>query len=328
MDSPRVHGEQVGHTRMLAAVDSPLPPIVVHRSTMRVIDGWHRLRAALLRGDEAIEVRYFTGPAADAFVLAVKLNHAHGLPLSTADRKFAATRIVESHPAWSDRRISAVTGLAAGTIAAIRECSTGQIGQSNVRVGLDGRTRPVDSADARRRAAKLIAANPAASLREIAKAARISPSTVMDVRARLARGEAPLTPAQRRLRGAERPTGHASTPSAGPDRLVEPSTARPGTEDDDGRGERAHRFVPLGRAEASPGEFVALLARDPSLRGTEAGRVLLRLISCVAVEADQWDEMVRRVPVHQRDVVVKLARECATVWRGFANRLEGQAAGT
>lgn len=302
-DSPRVHGEQVEHTRMLAAMDTPLPPIVVHRPTMKVIDGRHRLRAAVLRGDDAVDVLFFTGGDADAFVLAVELNHAHGLPLSIADRKVAAARIVDSHPTWSDRRISAITGLAAGTVATIRECSTERIGQSNVRVGRDGRMRPVDGAESRRRAAEVIAANPNASLREIAKVARISPSTAKDVRARLARGESPVTPRQRnrdeRVGGAAAPPAEAGVGNYG-ERTRAPDASR----------------------NASPAEFVALLARDPSLRFNEAGRVLLRFIGCVAVDDDQWDEMMRRVPVHQRETVVQLARECATAWQGFADRLE------
>src|SRR5947199_10633529 len=50
-DSPRVAGENPEHVQLLAAARN-LPPILVHRSTMRVIDGMHRLRAARLRGDE------------------------------------------------------------------------------------------------------------------------------------------------------------------------------------------------------------------------------------------------------------------------------------
>ncbi len=307
-DSPRIHGEQVEHTKLLAATEAVLPPIVVHRPTMRVVDGMHRLKAAVLRGEDTVDVLFFSGGDADAFVLAVELNHAHGLPLSTADRKVAAARIVDSHPMWSNRRISAVTGLSADTVAKIRQCSTDRIGQSNVRVGRDGRLRPLDGAQARRRAAEVITANPAASLRDIAKAARISPSTARDVRARLARGEAPVTPRQRN--GNEPvPLGRAA---------VKPAAAR------DGRTRRDRRSGPGEPRAVSAAEFVALLARDPSLRFSEAGRALLRFIGCAAVEDDQWDEMVRGVPVHQRETVVQLARECASVWRGFAERLESR----
>ncbi|MEV7097919.1 streptomycin biosynthesis protein [Amycolatopsis sp. NPDC051045] len=307
VDSPRVHGEQVEHTKMLAAVETPLPPVVVHRPTMKVIDGVHRVRAAVLRGDEAIDVLFFTGEDADAFVLAVELNHAHGLPLSTADRKIAAARIVDSHPTWSDRRISVVTGLAASTIVTIRARSTDRIEQSNVRVGRDGRIRPVDGAEARRRAAELIAARPKASLREIAKAAHISPSTAKDVRARLARGESPVTPQQRRRDAAQEPAPGAAVPPGNASRFAgpRPRDAGPGRERD-----------------ASSAEFVTLLTSDPSLRFSESGRLLLRLIGCASIDDGQWAEMVHRVPVHQREKVVMLANECALAWQAFAERLE------
>lgn len=289
-DSPRVEGMNTGHVEQLAELDSALPPIVVHRSTMQVIDGMHRLHAAALRGDEFIDVLFFEGSEADAFVLAVELNHAHGLPLSTADRRTAATRIIGSHPEWSDRRIAAVTGLAASTVGAIRTRSTERIEQPNVRIGRDGRVRRRDGAEGRRLAGKLIAAKPNASLREIAEAAGISPATAGDVRARVARGEPPVTPRQRR---ASEATGGCSS--------------RPG---------------------ALPAEVVDSLKRDPSLRFTDAGRLLLRFLDCCAVEPHQWDEIIRSVPLHQRSMVVHLAREASTTWQGFADRLERQADGT
>lgn len=38
-------------------------------------------------------------------------NTHHGLPLTRADRKAAAQRILDIHPHWSDRAIAKVTGL-------------------------------------------------------------------------------------------------------------------------------------------------------------------------------------------------------------------------
>jgi hypothetical protein len=58
-DSPRLSGESLRHTRLLAHSDALLPPIIVHRETMRVIDGMHRVRAALLRGEQEIQVRFY-----------------------------------------------------------------------------------------------------------------------------------------------------------------------------------------------------------------------------------------------------------------------------
>ena len=43
-DSSRLKGERSGHTQTLAGSNAILPSIVVHRATMRAIDGMHRLR--------------------------------------------------------------------------------------------------------------------------------------------------------------------------------------------------------------------------------------------------------------------------------------------
>ena len=94
----RVKGENLKHVRVLAEVEDELPPIVVHRATMRVIDGMHRVRAAILSGVAYIEALLFEGAEDEAFLVAVRLNAAHGLPLSRADRVAAAIRIIRSSP--------------------------------------------------------------------------------------------------------------------------------------------------------------------------------------------------------------------------------------
>lgn len=63
------------------------------------------------------------------------------------------------------------------------------------------------------------------------------------------------------------------------------------------------------------------LKRDPSLRFTELGRVLIRLLDCSSMDVKQLDDLVRSVPPHQRATVVRLAHERAGVWRTFADRL-------
>src|SRR6185437_2422414 len=55
-DSPRVGGLNSGHSEALAEIDSEFPPIIVQPSTMRVIDGMHRLGAARIRNQEKILV--------------------------------------------------------------------------------------------------------------------------------------------------------------------------------------------------------------------------------------------------------------------------------
>ena len=232
-DSPRLNGEDKAHIARLAETETPLPPILVDRRTMRVIDGMHRLMAASLQGRETIDVIFFDGNEADVFLRAVQENVAHGLPLSQADRRAAAERIIASHPHLSDRAIGHSAGLAAKTVAAIRKGSSEETPQSNARVGRDGRVRPLDSGTGRRRAAELLAQQPHASLRDVARAAGISPATVLDVRKRLERGESPVP---------EKPAAN------GPGAAV---TARPAHADD---GDAASALAFPARPQPVPGQ--------------------------------------------------------------------------
>uniref|UniRef100_A0AAU2V5U1 ParB N-terminal domain-containing protein n=1 Tax=Streptomyces sp. NBC_00003 TaxID=2903608 RepID=A0AAU2V5U1_9ACTN len=293
-DSPRVNGEVNDHIKLLAELDAPLPPILVHRPTMRVIDGMHRLRGAELRGEKEVEVMFFDGEPEDAFALAVKLNVAHGLPLTLADRTAAATRIVTARPQWSDRRIAATTGLAASTIAAIRRRSTTQHEQSNTRLGRDGRIRPLHAAEGRRRASEIIAAHPEASLREIAQRAGIATATAKDVRDRIRLGQDPVAPRPRT-----------------------PSTAAQSTTDRAAAGRATTRT-----SAAAISLMLPNMGKDPSLR-TEAGRTLLHLLSLHAIgDEAKWSRLAQSVPVHRAGMLAQAARRCAEHWLRLAHELE------
>lgn len=301
-DSPRLNGEDRAHIARLAEMETPLPPILVDRRTMRVIDGMHRLMAASLRGRDTIEVIFFTGSTDDTFLRAVQENVAHGLPLSRADRRAAAERIIASHPQMSDRAIGQAAGLAAKTVAEIRKRSAGHVPQSNARVGRDGRIRPLDGREGRRRAAELLTDQPDASLRDVARAAGISPATALDVRKRLGRGEppAPDKPGQAGSNAAE---GGAST-----------SPSRPGP-------------WPSAQPAAAPdpAATVEKLLRDPSLRDNEEGKKMLRLLHINAVSADQLPDVAAVVPAHCVTTVVQLACQYASMWQDFAQELDARA---
>jgi hypothetical protein len=191
-DSPRSHGEDQEHIKRLAECGAQLPPILVQRGTMRVIDGMHRLRAVLLNGCHSIEVEFFDGCDEDAFIRGVEQNVAHGLPLTLSDRRAAAARILGWRPALSDRSVAGMTGLSPKTVGAIRARASEEIPHSNARQGRDGRLRPLDSSAGRLRAAEVIRANPDASLRQIAASAGISAGTARSVQARLRAGEDPV----------------------------------------------------------------------------------------------------------------------------------------
>jgi ParB-like chromosome segregation protein Spo0J len=300
--SPRILGVDLEHAELLAVTPGDLPPIIVHRETMRVIDGAHRLLAAQLRGQRQIAAQFFSGDERDAFIVAVRANISHGLPLSLADRKAAAARIVESHPQWSDRMVASIVGLAARTVAEIRGKNADPAAGSTVRVGRDGRLRPTNGAEGRLRASELISSQPDLSLRQIAQAAGISPETARDVRNRMRRGEDPLARRQERDRERDRV---ARPGVAGPG----PASRRPGTGD----------MRILGRTRA---DVISRLKADPALRFSETGRILLRLLHIHLVETDEWERVGDNIPPHCSSIVADLAKGCAQMWHEFAERVE------
>ncbi len=297
-DSPRLAGIDPEHVRLLAALPG-LPPVLVHRRTMRVVDGMHRLHAARLRGDTTIPAVFFDGDETAAFLRAVERNLTGGLPLSLHDREAAAVRVLAAHRRWSDRAVAAATGLSPTTVGAIRRRSFapserdgggagGADGADAGRVGRDGRVRPLDASAGRLRASRVIARHPEASLRAIARAAGVSVGTAHDVRERLRTGRDPLPP---------RPAapGPPPAPAAG-----------------GGRGARWHA-VRDG------------LGRDPSVRYAPSGRAFLAWADEHVLEPDDLAGQVDAVPPHWRGPVAEVARSCAAAWLEFARELERRA---
>ncbi|MFJ6611196.1 ParB N-terminal domain-containing protein [Streptomyces sp. NPDC091289] len=303
-ESPRSAGEDEEHIVGMAETEEQLPPILVDRRTMRVIDGRHRLAAARLRGQQAISVRFFDGSADDAFLRAVEANVTHGLPLSQADRCAAAERIVATHPHLSDRSIARASGLGAKTVAAIRRRS-GAGPQENMRVGRDGRVRPLNSLEGRQRAAEVLAEHPQASLREVARIAGVSPMTVSDVRKRLAAGQDPGGTG-----GKPDPRDVIGTTTTARER----STSPPASVDSSA--------VQLSQPpQADPAAVLEKLCRDPALRQRESGRHLLRLLQHNAIGQSMWADLADAVPPHSGGLVTHLARQYAETWTEFAQEL-------
>lgn len=294
-DSPRLSGADTEHVRLLAESDAELPPILVNRRTMHVIDGMHRVQAADLRGQGKIEAIFCECDDEEAFVLAVKANVSHGLPLPRADRNAAAKRIINSHPEWSDRAIASVTGLSHKTVGAIRRRASGEIPQSSTRLGRDGRERPVDAAEGRIQAGRILAERPGVSLREVAREAGVCAATVRDVRDRLRRGEAPSGPTRRE------PKAAASATPLGPKAVA--------------------RIDGADRAPDLPA-LLHNLRKDPSLRLSESGRTLLRLLDACTVGPQEWTRISDNVPPHRVELIVTAARECSRAWQDFATELE------
>lgn len=288
MESPRVSGIDLDHTQLLADLPGQTPPIWVHRGTGRVVDGMHRVAAARLRGESRIRARYLRGTVEDAFLWAVRVNVEHGLPLNAADRRAAASRIIDTHPHLSDRRIARIAGLAPATVGLLRAGLSNRHGQSTVRIGEDGRAHPLNAVQGRLAASRIIKERPEASLREIAREAGISVGTARDVRLRLAAGQDPV-PERNRGESAQA-ARHAAQPRIDPSVDVE--------------------------------EQLKVLRRDPALRYTDSGRTFLQWLSSHVITVDEWRVAAAVLPTHCGGRIAAIARECSLVWARLADEAE------
>lgn len=292
-DSPRTAGEDGEHAQVLAELGSgaELPPIIVQRDTNRVVDGRHRVRAAQLRGEREIRACFYDGDDIGAFVLAVRLNVQHGLPLSLADRKAAVRRILIEHAAWSNRAIASVAGLSPKTVAAVRAEAGQPVGQA--RVGRDGRVRPVDAAAGRERVREILAKDPNASLRAISAVSGVSVGTVRSVRDQLRGRGGPPAPGLR----ATAPARHSEAPPSAP-------------------GPRA--AVPLRSVEV----MLNSLRTDPSLRFSQSGRLLLSILAVGAMDPGDRERLIADLPDHCIHFVSELAAVSMQGWQELAVHLE------
>jgi len=294
-DSPRANGIDHEHVSVLANVEGDLPPIVVHRETMSVVDGMHRLSAAIMANRTEINAVFFHGTSAEAFRVGVAANVSHGLPLTLAERRSAAIRIVKAQPGLSDRAVAETTGLSSKTVAAIRQQL--QVTSEPVRMGRDGRLRPMSTAEGRLAASRLMIDKPQASLREVAQAAGVSVGTARDVRHRLQAGRDPV-PERQQINGNDNGNGNGKV-----------NNERP---------------KPRTRSEDNTDALLVFecLQRDPSLRYSESGRRLLRDLRHRMVTAPHLRRWLEDMPPHTTVSIAKIARTCERAWSEFAEQLE------
>lgn len=290
-NSPRVNGQSAQHVQLLTEVVEEVPPILVYRQSFRVIDGMHRVLAAQARGLTRIAARYFDGSEADAFLLAVEQNISHGLPLNREERTAAAVRVIASHPDLSNRALASKVGLSDKTVALLRRRSAANTPHVNERVGRDGLVHPVNANEGRRKAAEFLRVRPHASIREVAAAGGIALATARDVRQRIAAGHDPVPT---RARASQQKTTSEETPDRGHD---------------------------VDGEVAAIGLAFSQLRNDPSLRFSETGRMILRLLDLHALDTGMWARTVRQVPPHCAKTVAEAADRCAEIWRTVAQSL-------
>jgi len=295
--SPRLGGIDAAHVRRVAQLAEDLPPLVVHRDTMRVVDGAHRLAAAQSRRQRQVPVVYFDGTDDEAFVVAIYLNAVHGKALGTRDRTAAVQRLLGTHPNWSDRWIACICGVAPRKVAALRKCVTDHGQALTTRVGRDGRLHPLSTQEGRRLAEEIMRDEPGTSLRQVARRAGVSVGTALDVRRRILAGTASA----------------AADIAEIPGRLNQAGL----------RAAHGRETAPGGRITGpSVRDQLEWLAREPSLRYTDRGRALLRLVSATLAFLDHSGPMAETVPGYCRRPLDTVVRACAGGWLDFAEQLE------
>jgi hypothetical protein len=298
----RRSGTSAAHVQLLvdAAAAAKLPPILVHKSGLRIIDGLHRFEAAKLRGQTHINVRLIDCTDEQALVLAIKSNTLHGLPLTKGDRISGAKRILAAHPDWSDRAVAEIAGLSAKTIGVLRNRSTGEAPSMEKRLGRDGKLHPISGVAGRKRVVDYIKAHPDASIRQIARDVDVSLGTVHDVRDRLRRGTDPMM--ERRGSSAPRPVRPIPVPAPGR------SAACSGI-----RGKRHHA------RQLTWAEIAGKVTTDPAVRYTDGGRAFLRWMTRHGSATDEWREFVDAIPVHWLEDIESIATQVSEEWRRFAD---------
>jgi transposase-like protein len=291
----REGGLNLAHVATLAELEGRWPPILVTRHDHVVIDGHHRVAAAQHLGLSEIPALFFDGSPQEAYVEFVRCNVGHGLPLTLPERKRAVGHILVANPDWSDRRLAKLCALSPTTVGRIRaelaDRPDDHFGQSDTRIGQNGRVRSLHPERMRARVAEALAARPQSSLRAVAQAVGVSPETVRSVRKSL------------------HSDGTGSRAGAKDSHTDEPSVA-----------DIAWLSDMLGRGR--PATAMAPWQEDRALSSLDCGDGFVAWFDGASVEeADCW-RYLREVPLSRVYMVADEARRRARTWSTFAAALE------
>jgi hypothetical protein len=122
------------------------PPITVFYDGIDhwCVDGFHRIAAALKKGETRLNAIIHSGSLLDAQWYSFGVNKSHGLRRTNEDKRKAVEAALEHAKGekLSDRAIGDHCGVSYRMVEEIRKSlvSTGKLSQSNTRVGKDGRT--------------------------------------------------------------------------------------------------------------------------------------------------------------------------------------------
>jgi len=122
-------------------LDYPFPPISVWYDNGQyvLLGGYHRLEAARRAGSKTIMVRVFYGTEGDVFMVAMRDNGKHGLPLRSGDRRLIVMKALQRFPDMSMRAIASGLGCAPSSVSKIANelYDSGQLVRPETKQGLD-----------------------------------------------------------------------------------------------------------------------------------------------------------------------------------------------
>jgi ParB-like chromosome segregation protein Spo0J len=288
--SPRQVKLDEEHVVALLEVVDRLPPVIVDERSMRVLDGVHRLEAARRAGRTELRAVFFSGSETEALVVAVQANIKHGKPLSRAERQAAAAAILRAFPERSDRWVAEVCGLSHSTVARVRQAADAM--DHGVRTGRDGRRRPVDPARGQAAVARALEEAPYSSVRQVADAAGVTPSTAHRAVAQLRANEGLSSP---RLQPAV-PVAAGGAVATGAAVAIEAAVATEGVSVNLRSGpieERLDAGVWLARTSVTPGDLDSYLVNMPLSRVPEVVDECRRRARTWADMADALEEHFR-----------------------------------
>jgi ParB-like chromosome segregation protein Spo0J len=167
-----------GHVHVLMDVMDRLPPIVVVADTLTLVDGMHRVEAALRKGRTHLLAEHVELAPGEVLAERIRRNVAHGLPLSVAERKRAAQHLLAEDPARSNALVARLAGVSTSTVRRLRGCPGPPENDLDTVLGLDGKRYSRRIAARREAALTLLRREPGLSDRAIAKQVRLSPTTV------------------------------------------------------------------------------------------------------------------------------------------------------
>jgi ParB-like chromosome segregation protein Spo0J len=206
---------------------------------------------------------------------------------------------------------------------------------------------PLSLADRLAAAERIVASHPEWSDRSVAATAGLSPSTVRDVRQRVAEGSTPvparvgrdgrvrpLSAAEGRRRAAaviaEQPQASLRTVAASAGISI--GTARDvrervlaGRDPVPVRSAATHQTTASPNQVREPSTLLAMLRSDPSLRYSQRGRWLIRWFESHVTHLGSWSRLVELVPPHSAYIIAELATSCANTWTELAHAVKSRA---